>query len=233
MPGSFLDDDPSQMVRVRIEDKDGGYSDLSTTIPVDNVAPVVDAGPDRTAFAGTTFLQSISITDPGDDHPWTVDIDWDGDSTFEQTTSTSTRNFAISHMYGTADEKQDTVTVRIDDRDGGAQSDMFDVIVADDTLRVLDFTPFASGFDVRFNHPPDLAGLNLYDGLDAPVELPDLTLVGASVGPVAGSLVCNESNYTHVHQDRWRAGRRHVHGHVDQQYRRVPRSFGQPARWRW
>ena len=45
-----------------------------------------------------------------------------------------------------------------------------------------------SGFSLAFNSAPDFALLNLYDGVDSSVDLADVTLVGASVGAVRGSL---------------------------------------------
>ena len=64
------------------------------------------------------------------------------------------------------------------------------------TLQVIAFTGNSSGFDVHFNRAPNLADLNLYDGLDVAVELPDVTLVGNSVGNVMGSLVWHGATNT-------------------------------------
>jgi hypothetical protein len=45
------------------------------------------------------------------------------------------------------------------------------------------------GFDIAFHSPIDIGPLNLYDGTDAAVDLPDLTVVGQNTGPVHGSVV--------------------------------------------
>src|SRR5207244_13200497 len=56
-------------------------------------------------------------------------------------------------------------------------------------FQVTSFTPTVSGFDVRFNRALDATKLNLFDGLDASIDPPDLSIVGASTGPVRGSIV--------------------------------------------
>jgi hypothetical protein len=55
-------------------------------------------------------------------------------------------------------------------------------------LRVTEFHPTASGFDIRFNKPIDRTVLNLYDTETHQFGSADLTLVGANSGPVTGSL---------------------------------------------
>ncbi|MEZ6073123.1 MAG: PKD domain-containing protein [Pirellulales bacterium] len=194
VPGTFLSDDPDHEVRIVIRDKDGGETELFTTITINNVAPVVNAGPDTMAFSGILFTQSISFTDPGADAPWTVRIDWDGDSVFDEVTATGSHTFDVMHTYGVPDIGQTyTVTVEVDDNDGGVNSDTFDVTIVEDTFRVVGVTTNGSGVDIEFNRSPDLDDLNLYDGDDVAVELPDVTLVGDVFGDVAGSMVYDSS----------------------------------------
>jgi hypothetical protein len=67
------------------------------------------------------------------------------------------------------------------------------------TLQVTSLTPTPSGFDVTFNRAPVVADLNLYDGFGAAGGLlnsPDVTLHGAFVGDVAGSLVWHADTNT-------------------------------------
>ena len=196
VPGIFLNN-PGQIIRAQIADKDGGFSELSTIILVTNVAPVVNAGPDAAAFGDELFTQPIAFTDPGNDAPWDVRIDWDGDSVFDETIQTSDRDFLVSHTYGAPDIGATyTVTVEIDDQDGGVHSDTFDVTVRENTFRVVDFVQHSSGFDIQFSRSPDTAVLNLYDGDDPSNDLPDLSLVGDVVGAVTGSIVWDASNST-------------------------------------
>jgi glucose/arabinose dehydrogenase len=196
VPGVFLDD-PQTTIRARIEDKDGGFTDLTTSIPVSNVAPVVNAGADATAFADELFTQQITFTDPGNDAPWEVRIDWDGDAIFDETLQSNDREFDVSHTYDAlAIGTTFTVTVEVDDQDGGVHSDTIGVTVRENTLRVVDFVQHASGIDVQFNRPLDTTILNLYDGDDPANDLPDVSLVGGTVGTVTGSLVWDPSNNT-------------------------------------
>jgi len=76
------------------------------------------------------------------------------------------------------------------------------VNVQNNTFRVSNFVPTDSGFEAQLNRAAMLVGalgdqvLNLYDGIDDPDDLPDVTLVGDSVGPVAGSMVWDAATRT-------------------------------------
>ncbi len=71
----------------------------------------------------------------------------------------------------------------------------------ENTLDVIEFTPNASGFYVRFNRPLDPSVVSLYD-VEAGVHGPaDVTLVGNVVGPVPGSLVLNGDSFWFVATD--------------------------------
>jgi N-acetylneuraminic acid mutarotase len=59
-------------------------------------------------------------------------------------------------------------------------------------LTVTGFTPTATGFTVNFSKPFTAADVNLYGGSQAS-PLQDVTLVGASSGPVTGSFVVDPS----------------------------------------
>jgi hypothetical protein len=76
VPAGFLADGPAERtVRGRITDKDGGFTDYTTTIGVHNVAPTVSVGVPSDATEGTAVLLTSSVTDPGTDtfsYQWTV-----------------------------------------------------------------------------------------------------------------------------------------------------------------
>jgi surface-anchored protein len=61
--------------------------------------------------------------------------------------------------------------------------------VVDDALKVTSVTPTGTGFLARFNRPIDPSTLNLYDAAGGTLGAADVTLVGATTGPVRGSLV--------------------------------------------
>ncbi len=197
VPATYLDDDPDQTIRMLIHDKDGGFTEYFTTITVNNVAPVVNAGPDATAFAGVPFTRGVTFTDPGNDAMWTVSVDWDGLPGFEDVFNVSAHSFNINHTYGAIDIGNTyTVTVQVDDHDGGIHSDTFDVTVEEDTFRVVNFQTNASGFDVTFNRAPELDDLNLYSGFPSGPIAADVSLMGNTVGDVPGSIVWNAATNT-------------------------------------
>ena len=85
-PASFLADGPgSYTVNARIIDNDGGFTQYSVAIGIDNVAPVLDAGADTTVFPNTALNHVVSFTDPGADAPWTVRINWNNVPGFDET----------------------------------------------------------------------------------------------------------------------------------------------------
>ena len=211
IPGSFLLDDPNHTVRVVIKDNDGGATDLFASIQVNNVAPTFDPIADSTAFLNAGFTKTVTITDPGaegdgiDDGMvpnigWHVQVDFDGDSTFDRDFYTTSRTFDLSDgtpfVYTSLGTM--TATVKVDDQDGGVDTETFDVEVIDDTFRVVDFQTSASGFSVQFNRSPDLDDLNLYDGADngTSLEAADLSIVGASTGMVMGSMTFDPASNT-------------------------------------
>ncbi len=65
------------------------------------------------------------------------------------------------------------------------------------SFRVVSLVTNASGFDATFSRPPVLSDINLYDGPDAAVDVPDVVLhaVNATVD-VHGSLVWNAATNT-------------------------------------
>ena len=68
VPASFLadDDDSPRTVRGRIIDNDGGFTEYSTSITINNVAPVVDAGADDTTFPNTLVDHVVMLHRSGD-----------------------------------------------------------------------------------------------------------------------------------------------------------------------
>jgi PKD repeat protein len=76
---ALLADGPgTRTVKARILDKDGGFTDYTTTITINNVAPeliniVVD---DATIDEGETAAITMTIDDPGTLDTFEVDVDW-------------------------------------------------------------------------------------------------------------------------------------------------------------
>jgi len=107
-------------VKGRIKDDDGGYTEYTTDVMVNNVAPIVMAGEDQTIDEGDTVSFAGSFTDPGtlDTHT----IEWDfGDG------STTSGILTPTHVYG--NNGIYTVTLTVTDDDGGVGSDTLTVAV--------------------------------------------------------------------------------------------------------
>ena len=90
----------------------------STTLLVTNAVPVVNAGPDMGATAGTAVAVSTSFTDAGTLDTHSATVNW-GDGTAVTTIATATSPFSRSHTYAAAGTF--TVTVCVTDDDGGGR----------------------------------------------------------------------------------------------------------------
>lgn len=199
VPPSFLADGPgSRTVNARIIDNDGGFSQYSVVIGIDNVTPVVDAGADTTVFPNSVLNHVVDISDTGSDAPWTVRINWNNAPGFDETFNVPSHSFNINNfstwMYTNANIGNTyNVQVQVDDNDGGVASDNFNVTVLEDTLRVTNFVTNNSGFDITLSRAPNLTDLNLYDGrLDGSptiLDAVDVTLIRNGSQNIRGSIV--------------------------------------------
>ena len=68
------------------------------------------------------------------------------------------------------------------------------VTVRANTTQVVSFTPTNFGFTATFDRPLDVATLHLYDSQGGALGAPDVTVIGATTGPVHGSLVLNAAD---------------------------------------
>src|SRR5436309_1124619 len=83
-------DNGTYTVRARIIDKDGGFTEYTTSVVVNNVPPVVTAAAAQASDEGAIGSFDLgSFSDVGvNDAPWTVDVDWgDGHSSSYATNS--------------------------------------------------------------------------------------------------------------------------------------------------
>jgi hypothetical protein len=103
-------------------DAAGQTASTGFTITVNNVAPAVDAGPDQTFVPGQPVTVRGTIQDPGANDTFTVEIDWDGDGTFDEslTRPAGSTTFTAAHVY---DATGATATFRVIDDDGGVGTD--------------------------------------------------------------------------------------------------------------
>jgi hypothetical protein len=140
-------DDGMYTVRVTVTDDDGGSQSRTFTIRVDNVDPTIDSSPaDQIVDEGELLSLStlVSFSDPawtdgvrGSNETFSYTIDWGDGSTVDSGNITdvvtgslgvsTTGSFGGSHTY--ADNGVYTVTISLDDDDGGADTATFTVTV--------------------------------------------------------------------------------------------------------
>ncbi len=109
-------DNGTYTVKGRIIDKDGGFTEYTTAVVVNNVVPTITsvvAG--AAASCGANNSITVNFTDPGTLDTWSASIDW-GDGTTTNLPSV-TSGFGASHMYAHAGVY--TVGVVVTDDDGG------------------------------------------------------------------------------------------------------------------
>ena len=109
----------------RIFDKDDGYSQYSTVVTVDNVAPQnVEGGNDQTVNEGDLVSLIGSFTDPGSADTHTSCGRW-SPTTARPSPTAPAQNFSFTPN----DNGSYAVTFTVTDDDGGANSDSFTVTV--------------------------------------------------------------------------------------------------------
>jgi PKD repeat protein len=122
-------DNGSRTVKGKIFDKDGGVSEYTHSVTIENVPPSVTAAADQSSDEGASHSFDLgSFTDPGADNPWTVDVNW-GDGHSDSFTMAAPGTIP-AHAHAYDDNGSYTVTVKVTDKDGGSDSKQFSVSVA-------------------------------------------------------------------------------------------------------
>ncbi len=172
VPASFLSSPGQKLVVMRIQDAFGDFTDYSTDITVNDVAPDVNLGTPNPASANqnATFTRTGSFTYPGNDAPYTAEVDYEfgavGDPGFTPLTLNPNNTFTLSNNYNAAGNY--TIKVEVTDAFGTTGSATLGVNVTPSTFQVTSLTPTASGFDVTFNRAANLNVLNLYSSGSGP-----------------------------------------------------------------
>ncbi|HEY4633426.1 MAG TPA: PKD domain-containing protein, partial [Candidatus Limnocylindrales bacterium] len=131
LPGSHL-------VRLSVRDDDGGEASDALTVTIANVAPTVEAGPDRVASPGIPVRFAGSFSDPGrlDTH----EIVWDfGDGGAAASSLTPTHVYTALGSY--------VVTLTVTDVHGGVGRDTLSVRVTCTAAFVERFEPYGAEAD--------------------------------------------------------------------------------------
>ncbi|MHA1939913.1 MAG: PKD domain-containing protein, partial [Candidatus Thorarchaeota archaeon] len=120
-PDHVYGDNGVYTVTLTVTDDDGASSMDTITVTVQNVAPTVDAGADRTANEGDTVVFAGNYYDPGQMDTHTIVWDFgDGSDPVEGT-------LTPEHVY--ADNGVYTITLTVTDDDEGMSSDTLTVTV--------------------------------------------------------------------------------------------------------
>ncbi|MBI4544769.1 MAG: PKD domain-containing protein [Gemmatimonadetes bacterium] len=119
-------DDATRNVRGKVRDKDGGETEYTATVVVNNVAPLVSAIPGATLIKNETYTASGSFSDPGAD-TWAATVDY-GDGSGPQPLALVGTSFQLSHKYKTPGTYVVTVTVTDDDGGSGTASATVEVL---------------------------------------------------------------------------------------------------------
>ncbi len=197
VPASVLGHPADYTIYGEIFDKDQGETTYSTTIHVNNVAPIVNLTSTASVNQNTLFTQIGSFVDPGNvnQETWTATVDYGDGSGTQALALNPNKTFTLSHTYATA--TSENVTVTVTDSFGGVGVAHMTVNVQATTFQVASFNGNSSGFDVTFDRAAKLSVLNLYEGGSDSLGLPDVTVVGQHSGlPVEGSLIWDASTNT-------------------------------------
>ena len=195
---TFSDGPATSTVSVQVEDSDGADSNIATiNVSVNNVAPTITLIGPSSANQGQTLHYTFTTSDPGVDTFSFVANSGGAYGTVSNLVFNPNGSGSFDVTFN-APPGHNTSTVSIQDQDSdGAPSNVSSIVVnIANTLQVTNFQFNNSGFDVTFNRAINLADLNLYDGADTAVDLPDVTLVGDHVGAVTGSIIWNDATNT-------------------------------------
>ena len=116
---TFADEGEYDVV-VTIADLFGNVGVDVVVVTVENVVPVVAAGPDALQEIGDTFASVGSFTDPGTD-TWAGTVDYGAGGGEESLALAPDKTFALEHAYTKSGTY--TVKVSVDDGDDGAHTD--------------------------------------------------------------------------------------------------------------
>lgn len=157
IPASIVADGPASfVVKGRVSDKDGGYTEYTATVTVTNIAPTLisPAAANAHVVLGTGYTLSLAAQDPGADtiSSWTVN--W-GDG---RTSHASSPTAVLNHDYDAVGTFAVTVTADDEDGTGYTLNRSVDVTSDPPTVSVTGgtFTPDAATFQFTLVYDDDL-----------------------------------------------------------------------------
>jgi hypothetical protein len=148
----YLDDNPTgtasdvYTVKATVTNPLGGSATSSTTILVKNVAPKIDSLTITPSInENDNVVLSGTYSDPGTLDTHSLDIDWDGDGTYDQTVAVTGGTFSVPRQVlddnptGTASDVFN-VNVRLRDDDGGSATRSTNFVVNNLNPQILSVT---------------------------------------------------------------------------------------------
>jgi PKD repeat protein len=132
-------DNGARAVKARIKDKDGGETEYTASVTINNVAPVVNAGQDQTVNEGILVnLAPSTFSDPGTSDTHTATINWgDGTDLETGTVAESVGSGTVSGSHSYPKYGSYTVETCVTDDDGASSCDSFELTVSDITPPVI------------------------------------------------------------------------------------------------
>ncbi|MHA2225828.1 MAG: PKD domain-containing protein [Candidatus Hodarchaeales archaeon] len=112
-------DDGIYTVTGRITDNHGGYSDYTSEIVINNVAPTATPAPDQSVNEGQwAMIDLVTYTDPGVLDTFELTIDW-GDGTISILSKSASDSKDVWYFHKYYQNGVYTVNIQVDDQDGG------------------------------------------------------------------------------------------------------------------
>ncbi len=129
-------------VPVRVVTTSGSFALGQARIDILNVAPSIAIAGNQTAVEGSPKSFTLgSFSDPGDDSPWTIQVNWGDGSSPETYKVDHTGSLgSLAHTYGL--DGSDTVSVEVTDSLGASSTRTFEVTVQNvpPTIDILSVT---------------------------------------------------------------------------------------------
>ena len=169
VPASFLTDGNStRTARGRIIDKDGGFTDYTTVITINNVAPTISLSGAASVDEGSPYTLNLgAVTDPGTDTVSAFSVDW-GDGSVESFTG-NPANTSKTHIYADGLNSY-TIIVSLTDEDSGVVTTPY--LVPAGTIGNQAYNG-SLGIDFNVNTPIVVTQLGVFDsgsnGLAVPI----------------------------------------------------------------